>query len=174
MSDMAELETVEKIRNLDLEPIVYKLTHPDDPAEALTLAEADAGVALYRQFLTLIALYPERSIVPTRQIDAIWHAHILDTAKYRVDCDEIFGRFVDHFPYFGLRGADDATALKDSFAETCELFREHFGAELAASLAACGESCGPTLCEPKACDTQSCSNSLHRERPRPTRVVASA
>jgi hypothetical protein len=32
-------------------------------------------------------------------VDEMWHRHILDTAAYRADCDSLFGRFLDHFPY---------------------------------------------------------------------------
>ena len=69
---------------------------------ALSLARADQDVALYRCFLKLCALHPGTTIVPTRQLDHVWHTHMLDTAKYRADCDQVFGLFLDHFPYCGL------------------------------------------------------------------------
>jgi hypothetical protein len=46
----------------------------------------------YRRFLVLNMLYPFESIVPCREVDKFWHAHILDTAAYRVDCERVFGR----------------------------------------------------------------------------------
>jgi hypothetical protein len=46
--------------------------------------------------------------------------HILDTAAYREDCDEIFGRFLDHFPYFGMRDEQDAQALEHAYADTID------------------------------------------------------
>jgi hypothetical protein len=68
--------------------------------------------------------------VPTHEIDEFWHQHILDTLKYVDDCQYVFGYFLHHYPYFGLRGAEDAQALADSFEKTRALFIEHFNHEL--------------------------------------------
>jgi hypothetical protein len=45
-------------------------------------------------------------------VDEIWHQHILDTHAYHRDCDAIFGSYLHHFPYFGMRGDADAQALR--------------------------------------------------------------
>jgi hypothetical protein len=151
---------------LDLEPIVFTLMHPEPGETTLSLAEADGDVALYRCFLKLCALRPDTAIVPTRQLDRVWHTHMLDTAKYRADCDQVFGRFLDHFPYAGLRGQHDRSAWHADFARTRRLFHEHFsvdiGGEPAAS--ACsnhgdGSDCCTGCIKPSAADV----------RPRPDR-----
>ena len=114
-----QVTTGERLRRageLDLDPIVYKLMHPDPGEPPLSLAEADQAVALYRCFLKLCLLCPGSAIVPTRQLDQVWHTHMLDTAKYRADCDHVFGRFMDHFPYAGLRGDADRRAWRADFA----------------------------------------------------------
>jgi hypothetical protein len=129
-------ERLRRVDALDLEPIAYKLTHPEPGEPSLSLADADRGIALYRCFLKLCVLYPGAVIVPTRHIDHVWHAHMLDTAKYRADCDDIFGYFMDHFPYAGLRGDSDRSAWSDAFAQTCRLFMEHFGIEIGSQPAA--------------------------------------
>src|ERR1022692_403185 len=125
-----------RVDALDLEPIVYKLMHPEQGETSLTLAQADQDVALYRCFLKLCVLHPGATTVPTRQLDHVWHTHMLDTAKYRADCDWLFGHFMDHFPYAGLRGDDDRRAWLDDFVRTCRLFEEHFGVEIGAQPAA--------------------------------------
>src|ERR1022692_344418 len=125
-----------RVDELDLDPIVYKLMHAEQGETSLTLARADQDVALYRCFLKLCVLHPGVTIVPTRQIDHVWHTHMLDTAKYRSDCDWLFGHFMDHFPYAGLRGEADRRAWLDDFARTCSLFEEHFGVEIGAQPAA--------------------------------------
>jgi hypothetical protein len=129
-------EQLRRVDALDLEPIVYKLTHPEPGERALTLAEADQAVALYRCFLKLCVLYPGTTIVPTRQLDHVWHTHMLDTAKYRSDCNRIFGRFMDHFPYAGLRGEYDRRAWREAFVRTHRLFKEHFGVDIGSQAAA--------------------------------------
>lgn len=129
-------DRLRRIDALDLEPIVYKLIHTEPEGESLSLAEADAGVTLYRCFLKLCVLYPGAAIVPTRQIDQVWHAHLLDTARYRADCDHALGAFLDHFPYAGLRGEADRLAWGEDFARTRRLFRERFGIDMGTSPAA--------------------------------------
>jgi hypothetical protein len=129
-------ERLRRIDALDLEPVVYKLMRPEPGETALSLPEADQDVALYRCFLKLCVLYPEAAIVPTRQLDRVWHTHMLDTAKYRADCDEVFGYFLDHFPYAGLGGEDDRRAWREDFARTRRLFAEQFSVEIGTQPAA--------------------------------------
>lgn len=134
-----EAVTEDRLRQvdaLDLEPIVYKLTHPEPGERRLSLTEADQDVALYRCFLKLCVLYPADALVPTRRLDYVWHTHMLDTAKYRADCDAVFGHFMDHFPYAGLRGEEDRRAWREDFASTRLLFRKHFGIEIGCEPAA--------------------------------------
>ena len=103
---------------------------PDPGKHPRTIAEADQDVTRYRYFLKLCLLYPGVAIVPDNSIDRAWHAQVLDTAKYRRDCTLVFGRFLDHFPYAGLRGDADRRTWLDSFARTRELFRQHFSVKL--------------------------------------------
>lgn len=133
-SCVADRRALARVDALDLEPIVFKLTRPEVGEEQLTIARADHDVALYRCFLKLRAMRPGESIVPTRAIDRVWHTHMLDTAKYRADCQFVFGRFLDHFPYAGLRGTEDEVAWLAGFARTCQLFRELFGIEVGSDI----------------------------------------
>ncbi|MEM9906391.1 MAG: hypothetical protein AAF921_15345 [Cyanobacteria bacterium P01_D01_bin.44] len=122
---------LERLSNIDFGPIAFKLMHPED-GDGWTLERVTRAVELYRRFLFLNYLYDDRPIVPSREIDQVWHTHILDTAKYREDCDALFGRFMDHWPYFGMRDADERQQLNDAFAETQALFEKHFGVLAAA------------------------------------------
>jgi hypothetical protein len=103
-----------------------KLSDPEEGkgygSELLDLMEHE-----YKKFLALHLAHPDADIVPCAIVDEMWHQHILDTAAYREDCDALFGGFLDHFPYFGLRGEDDAQALHDAYADTLERYREAFG-----------------------------------------------
>ncbi|HUZ37259.1 MAG TPA: hypothetical protein VMV17_13105 [Streptosporangiaceae bacterium] len=150
---------------------MFKLMHPEPGETALSLASADQDVALYRCFLKLCVLHPGTTIVPTRQLDHVWHTHMLDTAKYRADCDQMFGFFLDHFPYFGFRGQEDQRAWQEDFARTRRLFRQHFGAEIGGQPAASacrshgdGSACCVGCIKP--CDDSA--------RPRPDRSAAIA
>lgn len=129
-------ERLGRIDALDLEPVVYKLMHPEPGADALSLAQADRDVAMYRYFWKLCLLEPGATLVPSRELDNVWHTHMLDTAKYRADCDWVFGSFLDHFPYFGFRGVDDRLAWQQGFVSTRQLFRDHFGIDIVGQPAA--------------------------------------
>lgn len=104
----------------------------------------------YRQFLKLSAL-PGPVVVPTKLIDVFWHAHILDTRKYAEDCDQIFGRFLHHFPYFGMRGEQDRENLQKSFLDTLRRVEEVFGAgwhTVSQESSGICTSCGTSDCAP--------------------------
>lgn len=66
-------------------------------------------------------------MVPNKIMDIFWHYHILDTRAYHKDCEAVFGHYLHHFPYFGMRGEQDAQNLKNAFYKTKELYLETFG-----------------------------------------------
>jgi hypothetical protein len=52
-----------------------------------------------REWLICCAYRRRRPLaMPSRAVDFVWHAFILDTAAYRDFCDHAYGRFLDHFP----------------------------------------------------------------------------
>ena len=133
MNAIASLNTLQLAANgldlsvdcLDLRRLRHKYTESSE-AE-MSGAQWDAAELEYRRFLTLKRFYPAVALVPSKQVDTIWHAHILDTRAYREDCHRVFGRFIDHYPYFGIYGADDYQELTDAFAHTVTLYERHFG-----------------------------------------------
>jgi len=134
---------------LDLDPIKIKLMGSDD-GEGWSRAKAEAVDTEYRRFLHL-GLEPHRvPIVPTKDVDKFWHYHILDTMKYADDCNAIFGRFLHHFPYFGLRGEDDARNLRQAAAQTRLLYRQTFGEDAPGLQSAAGREEHCTTCQPAA------------------------
>jgi hypothetical protein len=115
-----------RIASLDLTMIATKLLDPEEGAG--WTEEYSARVETeYRRYLELTGLYPDEAIVPSKIVDTFWHGHILDTQAYAPDCDRVFGFFLHHFPYFGMRGPDDAAALGDAYDRTLELYALHFG-----------------------------------------------
>jgi len=138
-------------RTLDLAGVRAKLADPEEGKgygrDRLDLLEIE-----YRRFLAMHLVHPNRDIVPCKLVDEIWHQHILDTIAYRADCDAIFGRFLDHFPYFGMRGPEDAVALSDAYADTLELYQEDFGNPPEGTwISADAAKCSRTNCKPTKC-----------------------
>ena len=123
---MISSEHFKPIADLDLEPIKVKLMHVES-GEGWSLARADAVEFEYRRFLYLMKQFPNEQTAPLMDVDIFWHYHILDTMKYAADCDNVFGYFLHHFPYIGLRGEDDEAAHLRVGERMKELYEETFG-----------------------------------------------
>lgn len=136
---------------LDLSNVRLKLADPEEGHGYLT-EQLDLMEGEYRKFLALHLAFPDADIVPCKLVDEIWHQHILDTRAYHEDCDAIFGRYLHHFPYFGMRGREDAEALMDAYADTIERYRDAFGEPPDQTwIATDASSCKRTACKPQKC-----------------------
>ena len=84
------------IQSLNLTSVRIKMIEKEgwSPDQALRV-EGD-----YKRFLYALAHKRPDDILspPTQEVDEFWHQHILDTRKYREDCETIFGHYVDHTP----------------------------------------------------------------------------
>jgi hypothetical protein len=134
-----------KLWSLDLEPIIFKLMDEDD-GEGWSQDQALAAAEEYRRFLFLTVTSPA-TIVPTKFVDVVWHTHILDTMKYADDCQKLFGFFLHHFPYFGMRGEEDNANLQKAFRGAADIYEEAFGQPYYVGIngASCG-TCGSNAC----------------------------
>lgn len=138
--------------DFDLTDVRRKLANPEE-GEAWSDERLDLAEREYRRFMALCIAYPEDAIVPCGLVDAIWHAHILDTRAYREDCQRVFGFFYDHYPYFGLNGPQDAANLESAYEVTLRLYEENFGPtpvgawRSANNAAKCRTGCKPVKCK---------------------------
>lgn len=114
------------IATLDLDPIKVKLTHPESGA-GWTREYADVVELEYRRFLFLMKKFPNEETAPSADVDTFWHYHILDTMKYAAECERVFGYFLHHFPYLGMRGEEDFVALAVAGNRMQELYEQTFG-----------------------------------------------
>jgi hypothetical protein len=115
----------EMFAGLDLNPIKTKLMHQS--GERWTVLRTEAVETEYRRFLYLAKMFPQYHQAPTEDVDTFWHYHILDTMKYAADCDRLFGYFLHHFPYAGMRGGDDMKTLQRVATRTATLYERTFG-----------------------------------------------
>lgn len=121
-------DAVAKIDSLDLKMIKMKLCESTEKGgKGWSVEQSEECEVWYRRFLKLRLVCGKRILVPTKMIDDMWHYHILDTFKYHEDCQNIFGKYIHHFPYFGLRGKKDAQDQQRAFHETMDLFEKYFG-----------------------------------------------
>jgi hypothetical protein len=136
---------------LDLSGVRMKLADPEE-GKGYSEAELDLREAEYRKFLALHLAYPQSEIVPCKLVDEFWHTHILDTRAYHEDCDAIFGEYLHHFPYFGMRGEADAQALQDAYDDTLEHYRGAFSEPPEGTwISADASKCSRTNCKPTKC-----------------------
>lgn len=117
------------IDQLDLSMISFKLMDSHE-GEGWTQEQCREVAMEYKRFLTLHLLYPGESIVPNLAIDTVWHYHILDTEAYYRDCKAIFGRLLHHYPYFGMKGKEDAGQFVSAFDRTKILYEKTFGSSM--------------------------------------------
>lgn len=87
------------------------------------LEERDADLVErgFRQFFLACARSNgKRVAMPSKAVDAYWHAFILDTKSYAAWCDRTLGRFLHHAPPERLgRSADDNDALRRAWLFAC-------------------------------------------------------
>ncbi|MGQ0635957.1 MAG: glycine-rich domain-containing protein [Planctomycetaceae bacterium] len=123
----------ESIANLDLGDLGRKLLD-DDAFDAerrngeRLWDEQRVACALneYKQFLALMYWNPEAVLVPSEDIDEVWHTHVLNTARYQAECETIFGHFQHHCPTFGESHEVQEEQAKGR-DKTMKLFEETFG-----------------------------------------------
>lgn len=139
-------QIVAKIHSLDLAPIKVKLMDQEE-GHGWSREYADHIEIEYKRFLTLLVKYPEASIAPSKDVDKFWHGHILDSLKYAEDCNQVFGYFLHHFPYFGMRGDEDAANLAAAAATMNRLYRQEFDeVQQAQASSYCGTATAVSYC----------------------------
>lgn len=166
-------QMIEGVRELDLEPIKFKLMDAAE-GEGWTREFVERIEAEYRRFLTLLAKYPREPVAPGKDVDRFWHAHILDTRKYVEDCERVFGRYLHHFPYFGMRGEDDAAALAAAGARTRELYAAEFAQAATGGASAFCSVAGQSFCSAAGQSFCSVAGAGHIDtvtRPRPAPIA---
>src|SRR5712691_4725413 len=130
-------QVVAAIQALDLDPIKFKLMDTEE-GQGWSREYVDHMATEYKRFLMLSVKYPDETIAPSKDVDKFWHGHILDTMKYAEDCQNVFGYFLHHFPYFGMRGEEDAANLAEAGRTTQRLYEQEFGKAVLSQAAMCG------------------------------------
>ncbi|RPB12066.1 hypothetical protein P167DRAFT_507068, partial [Morchella conica CCBAS932] len=90
------------------------------------LIDSDAGflkraVVRYEGFFALFKMHPGQMLVPTLDVDLVWHSAMLTPVGYRAWCRAMAGRFIDHDDKIGTGTLDTA------FEFTGEAFAKAFG-----------------------------------------------
>lgn len=78
------------------------------------------AVERYTRFFALFRAHPGRTLVPTLDVDLVWHSAMLTPERYRAWSREAAGRFVGHDDSLG------EGVLGDAFAFTEDAYRRAF------------------------------------------------
>jgi hypothetical protein len=103
------------------------------PALEGTLRRA---VDRYDKFVQLFKQYPGRVLVPTLDIDIVWHTHQCSASLYEEAMEKIAGRFINHDDKYGQASLDVNMEKTESY------FQARFGGQYSRCL--CWE-CEATL-----------------------------
>lgn len=110
---------------LDLERFVKKILR-DHPTHFQEEATVRTAIEEYRRMLYLIQKFPEAPVVPSKQVDIVWHEHILDTQQYKQDSQRMFGRYIHHAPSFGDNQDEAVKAEKEGMLrDQAEMFKKY-------------------------------------------------
>lgn len=109
---------------LDLSAVVERLIQLENWSEEETLTACQ----YYRNYLYLLIKYPHYELPPSKEIDEVWHAHILHTEDYQRFCQAVFGHFLHHQPHHSKNNTLSKEELECLFeSQTQKLHYEEFG-----------------------------------------------
>ena len=102
------------------EQIIHKAGYEDWEGSRI-----ESALEEYKKFLALCKNYPNTPIIPGRDVDTVWHRHILNTEKYAADCQSYFGSFLHHRPHSRIKvGTKEPN---EAWVNTLRLYEEMFG-----------------------------------------------
>ncbi len=76
------------------------------------------------------------SIVPTKEIDAVWHLHMLDPISYYESCMSYHNKLIEHSPALDS-SEEEKNNLNSLFLETSKIWKETYGEEYSGIAADC-------------------------------------
>lgn len=129
-----KIADLDEVRNyidaIDFNMLKEKTVSDGEAGLGWTMAHLDFVERQYKRWLYLRRTYSGEVLPPGDEIDEFWHLHILDTRAYIRDTAAIFGHYLHHYPYFGLRGADDEQRLLQAYENTRRRYREEYHDEI--------------------------------------------
>jgi hypothetical protein len=108
----------------DLTNVVEQLSHKKE-YYYWTPERFESAVLEYRKFLHLCKHNPEARLIPGRDVDTIWHRHMLNSRQYMEDCDRYFGYYLHHNPHSRIQA--ESQQANGDWVNTLELYEITFG-----------------------------------------------
>jgi hypothetical protein len=128
LDDLSEAR--QYIENLDFTNIMDRMADVKFGGIGWSREKLEYVECQYKRWLFLRRKHEGFTLPPSGDIDEFWHHHILDTRAYFRDCQIIFGYYLHHFPYLGIRNKDDWAELERAWANTERFYLDEFGEEI--------------------------------------------
>ncbi|MCW2246031.1 hypothetical protein M2352_001622 [Azospirillum fermentarium] len=87
--------------------------------------KARAATTHLQAFMTLCAMYPDKTLAAWNLMDDAWHEFIVRTVDYEAFCNTAFGSFLHH-----NADAFGTSEFSAAWNETVNLAKSHFGLDL--------------------------------------------
>ncbi|MCM1958214.1 hypothetical protein NCZ17_02355 [Acinetobacter modestus] len=107
-------------------------------------SKIERAISDYKKYMALMKAMNGYQLVPNEEIDEVWHMHILDTRQYMQDCDELFGEYIHHYPYFGMLSEENKSQWLETQSLSENVWKQLFGKALYNSTNV-GQKC-PQVC----------------------------
>ncbi len=124
--------------------LVEKAKRSSGPLADMSIEELQAIERQYRQFLGLAVAHKDVHLVPTREIDEMWHVHMLCPVAYYNDCEHIAGQILDHDGGFG-RSDDERDEWRAEWEVTAAIWEREFQEKYGPSMMTCDNGWGRML-----------------------------
>lgn len=112
-----------KVVSIDLVRASYRASSfPQDWDDTKRRREAER----YAKLLLVAVENRSHPIAPTRDIDQMWHLHMLHPKAYYEDCMRLFGEIFDHDGGFGAAPSEEPI-LRENFLKTKALYEQRWG-----------------------------------------------
>ncbi len=120
----------DKLERLDLQLVADKLMSIEYGC-GWNIEKTELAIERYKKFLILQYLYPSFDLVPSKEIDTVWHEHILvNTYKYIQDCHYLFGYLLHHRWTNHKKDTVEIQKAETAFVRTKTLFMEIFAEDI--------------------------------------------
>lgn len=97
--------------------------------ETKSLDQIVEMVLEYKKFWAIIKKYPDNSFPPTKEIDEVWHLHMLFPQYYYDDCLDYFEVVLGHDAGFG-KYEEEIPVINGLFDTANELWEKEYGYRL--------------------------------------------
>lgn len=92
---MAKRKAAETDPNFSVD-LIEKAQLLRGPLSKLSRQELQTHIERYKKFWRMVKANPDTRLMPPRDVDEIWHIHLLYPVEYVRDCKKYFGNILSH------------------------------------------------------------------------------